>query len=459
MSRLKWDETGKRKYENGVSHVVLYTKVPWADRNADFGGDLQNLAAGAYSWAGETGEEHPYGIKIYSPLWFGNNTYRVTKLNKINHSEDSVYDATIYRALSVRSFKVKRGTLTITWREPCSNGNAIEFGELIEYTDHVPFETNFKTYVENLSSNIYAVINHQEIHHWIFDSSRRNKVIVEPFNEDDGMTQLGGVYIYPDSSWTQSQLTNNWPTTEGLVEIGFTGDEATCPFYIPVNDPDSNPYVYASPWNGVTNISENPDGAEKNDMWADNMKYSSPRSVENYGITIEAYTYPDAFAMCDGSREPVAGAKIGQQKRNDFCLAYRTEVGTDSVSSPDGEYLLHLVYGLTASPTDRAYETINDSPDAITFSWECDSNPVVCVDEEQGYNFKPVSSVTIDSSRIRNRSMLTAFEDILFGTDAMDPRIPYPLEILELLQGESEEPTEEDGPIDVETNTGDYEHD
>lgn len=442
MSRLKWDESGKRKYENGISHVALYTKVPWADRNVDFGGDLQNLAAGAYSWAGETGEEHPYGIKVYSPLWFGHNTYSVVKLTKVNHLEDSVYDATVSRALSVGPVDVKRrmpggAILIVTLQGVCSNSNAMEFGELIKYVDQVPFETDLNAYAGNLSSNIYSASGHgQAIDHWIFNSLMWGKVIVEPFNEDDGMTQLGGVYIYPDSSWTQTQLTNNWPTTERLVEIGFTGDEATCQFYIPVNDPDSNPYVYASPWNGVTNISENPDGAEQNDMWADNMKYSSPRSVENYGITIEAYTYPDAFAMCDGSREPVAGAKIGQQKRNDFCLAYRTEVGTDSVSSPDGEYLLHLVYGLTASPTDRAYETINDSPDAITFSWECDSNPVVCVDEEQGYNFKPVSSVTIDSSRIRDRSMLTAFEDVLFGTDAMDPRIPYPLEILEMFQGD-----------------------
>lgn len=436
MSRLNWDETGKRKYENGISHVALYTRVPWADRNAPFGGDLHNLAAGAYSWAGETGEEHPYGIKIYSPLWFGYNTYKVTKLKKVNHSEDSVYDTTIYRALSVGFFEMKKvvpgGTLKLTMQGPCSNGNAMEFGELIKYADQVPFETDFNTYAENLSSNIYSVISIQEIHYWIFDSSLRNKVIVEPFNEDDGITQLGGVYIYPDSSWTQYQLNTKWPTTEGLVEIGFTEDVATCPFYIPVNDPDSNPYVYASLWNGVTNISENPDGAEQNDMWADNMKYSSPRSVENYGITIEAYTYPDAFAMCDGSREPVTGAKIGQQKRNDFCLAYRTEVGTDSVSSPDGEYLLHLVYGLTASPTDRAYETINDSPDAITFSWECDSNPVACVDEELGYNFKPVSSITIDSSKVDDRNQLATLEQYLFGSDDFDGRIIYPVDVLRI---------------------------
>lgn len=220
--------------------------------------------------------------------------------------------------------------------------------------------------------------------------------------------------------------------------------------------PDGQPYYFGCVWNGITSISESPDGADPNDMWADNMKYSSLRSKETYGLTIEAYTYPDEFAACDGTGTPQNGVKLGQQKRLPFALAYKTNIGSDSSSGTDG-YLLHLVYNCTASPTDRAYETINDSPDAITFSWEVDSNPVKFDDPDLS-GFSPVSSIIIDSTKISdsNRSVtigsktycgdtigLSRLESILFGTDETAPVMPSPDFVLECFRGIPEEPEDE----------------
>ena len=184
-------------------------------------------------------------------------------------------------------------------------------------------------------------------------------------------------------------------------------------------------YGDAVAWNGLTGVTESPEGAEPTDLWADNIKYATLRSAETFGGTIEAYTYPDEFMQCDGSGSPVVddaavlGIRIGQQERKAFGLCYRTAIGND-VDPSGKDYLLHLVYGATASPSEKAYETINDSPDAITFSWEFTTNPVKIAGEAYK-DFKPVSTIVIDSrkfSEVADKAKLDALEDLLYGTDA-----------------------------------------
>lgn len=180
-------------------------------------------------------------------------------------------------------------------------------------------------------------------------------------------------------------------------------------------------------WNGLTQVSESPDGAEPTDLWADNIKYASLRSAETFGATIEAYTYPDEFAECDGSAVPATGVYVGQQQHKKFGFCYRTEVGSDTVSDTTNSYKLHLVYGCTASPSDKSYETINDSPDAITFSWEIDTVPV----EVTG--LKPCSTIVIDSNKV-DATKLGTLLDILYGKDSTAPRLPLPDEVISTLR-------------------------
>lgn len=196
---------------------------------------------------------------------------------------------------------------------------------------------------------------------------------------------------------------------------------------------ESNKYTRGYAWNGLTGVTESPAGAEATDLYADNIKYLSMRSAETFGATIEAYTYPDEFAECDGSAEIATGVKIGQQSRKTFGLCYRTVIGND-VNGNDHGYLLHLIYGCTASPSEKAYATINDSPEAITFSWEVTTTPV----NVEG--FKPTASLTIDSTKA-NATDLATLEGILYGTAAgaegtpaaVEPRLPLPDEVAEIM--------------------------
>lgn len=185
----------------------------------------------------------------------------------------------------------------------------------------------------------------------------------------------------------------------------------------------TNTYDSGVAWNGLTGVTESPSGAEATDLYADNIKYLSLRSAETFGATIEAYTYPDEFAECDGSAELVAGVVVGQQTRKTFGLCYRTVLGND-VNQNDHGYKLHLIYGCTASPSEKGYATINDSPEAITFSWEVTTTPVNVA------GFKPTACVTIDSTKA-DAECLAALEDILYGTSEPDgtPRLPLPDEV------------------------------
>ncbi len=182
-------------------------------------------------------------------------------------------------------------------------------------------------------------------------------------------------------------------------------------------------------WNGLTQVSESPEGADATDLWADNIKYATLRSTETFKATIEAYTYPDEFGECDGSASPTTGLYIGQQQRKTFGLCYRTEVGSDTVTDTTNSYKLHLIYGCTAAPSDKGYETINDSPDAITFSWEVDTVPVPVT------GYKPTASIVIDSTKV-DATKLATLESILYGTagsPGVDARLPLPDEVISTL--------------------------
>lgn len=184
-------------------------------------------------------------------------------------------------------------------------------------------------------------------------------------------------------------------------------------------------YPLGVAWNGLTSVSESPSGAEANPIYADNVKYLNLISAEEFGATIEAYTYPDEFGLCDGSAAIAAGVLAGQQTRKAFGLCYKTVLGNDS-SLNDYGYKLHIIYGAMAAPSEKGYTTINDSPEAITFSWEISTTPVVIA------GFKPSATVIIDSSKV-DATKLATLEDILYGTAGSDPRLPLPDEIVSVM--------------------------
>lgn len=193
-------------------------------------------------------------------------------------------------------------------------------------------------------------------------------------------------------------------------------------------------YSMGVAWNGLTAVTESPSGAEATPLYADDIKYLNLMSAEEFGATIEAYTYPDEFAECDGSASLAKGVNIGQQPRKTFGMAYRTVVGND-VENDNYGYKLHLIYGALAAPSEKGYSTINDSPEAITFSWEVSTTPVNVT------GFKPTASIVIDSTKA-DPVKLAALEEILYGKDptseggedGVNPRLPLPDEIAKLMK-------------------------
>mgnify|MGYP007099722331 FL=1 len=186
----------------------------------------------------------------------------------------------------------------------------------------------------------------------------------------------------------------------------------------------SGTYTKGVAWNGLTNVTESPSGAEATPLYADDIKYLNLISTEEFGGTIEAYTYPDEFAECDGSASLAAGVYIGQQARKTFGFCYRTTLGNDVDNNAHG-YKLHLVYGALAAPSEKAYSTINDSPEAITFSWEFSTTPVNVT------GHKPTASITIDSTKV-DAEKLAALETILYGDTEAEARLPLPDEVAEI---------------------------
>lgn len=188
-----------------------------------------------------------------------------------------------------------------------------------------------------------------------------------------------------------------------------------------------HPYSPGVAWNGLTGVTESPEGAETEDLYADNVKYLSLLSAETLGLTVTAYMYPDEFAICDGSAELAQGIIMGQQNRRSFGLCYRTLLGNDTENTDHG-YKLHLIYGCVASPSDKDYATVNDSPEAIEFSWEMKTTPV----DTGKAGTKPTASLVIDSTKV-GAAALKAIEDALYGTSSTEAYLPTPAEIVALV--------------------------
>ena len=196
--------------------------------------------------------------------------------------------------------------------------------------------------------------------------------------------------------------------------------------YIPDN---TGAYATGVAWNGLVTVTESPSGAEVSPQYADNIKYLNLTSAEEFGATIEAFTYPDEFGQFDGSAEANPGVYVGQQVRKSFGLVYRTRVGND-LEGTDYGYKLHLIYGAQAAPAEKAYGTINDSPEAITFSWELTTTPVA-VGTIGGVDYKPTASLTIDSTKVDSAALAT-LEGMLFGSASTEPELPLPADVIEM---------------------------
>lgn len=217
-------------------------------------------------------------------------------------------------------------------------------------------------------------------------------------------------------------------TGEKLYETGVKNGV----LYLP---DESGAYTKGVAWNGLTSVKESPSGAEATPLYADDIKYLELTSAEEFGGTLECYTYPDEFAECDGSAEVAPGVIIGQQNRKTFGLCYRTTLGNDIKGNEYG-YKLHLIYGAKASPSEKAYSTINDSPEAITFSYEISTTPVNVT------GHKPTASLIVDSTKVSAEKM-AALEELLYGKDGVEsspnnnPRLPLPDEVITLLKDNS----------------------
>lgn len=190
---------------------------------------------------------------------------------------------------------------------------------------------------------------------------------------------------------------------------------------------DNGAYPKGVAWNGLTAVTESPEGAEPTPLYADDIKYLNLLSTEEFKATVEAYTYPDEFAECDGSGSLVEGVTIGQQDRKTFGLSYRTSLGNDVKGNEYG-YKLHIVYGCLAAPSEKAYATVNDSPEAITFSWEVSTTPVNVT------GFKPTASLTLNSVKL-GATKMKAIEDVLYGSSTAEARLPLPDEIKSIIEG------------------------
>jgi hypothetical protein len=192
----------------------------------------------------------------------------------------------------------------------------------------------------------------------------------------------------------------------------------------------SGAYVDGVGWNGLVSVTESPSGAEASPSYADNIKYANLVSAEQFGGTIEAFTYPDEFAQNDGSGTPTAGVRVGQQNRRPFGFCYRTLKGNDTLGTEYG-YLLHLIYGAQAAPSEKAHATVNDSPELVTFSWELTTSPVA-VGTIGGVDYKPTASIVVDSTQV-DPALLADLEEILYGTVSTDPAMPLPGAVISML--------------------------
>lgn len=400
MSRLNWDATGKRKYENGISHGVLYTQYP-----------IFKLEVSPRGLA--------YSYKHHAQPAGGYRTFNFFTSTNIAGKEYAYYPAFL-------------GDYPTGWN--------VEWEEV----DGVVLSKDPS--IVRTEWNVTTPGGGKEVA-WINTNYYLTRTEVENAPKDYVLNKLDHIFNAANVAVGQSgdiEITDFKVNDSGILFVKFT-QSFNGLLVGALNNPFRNawtgisrPYVGVA-WNGLTNVTESPDGAEPNDLWADNSKYASPRSKETFGMTIEAYTYPDDFCICDGTKQLIPGVKLGQQTRQNFCMAYRTNIGNDAVSETD-DYLLHLVYNCTVSPSDRAYETINDSPDAITFSWEGSTVP----ETFSNYDYSPVSTIVIDSEKAKKRftiqgmrKPLELLEMVLYGTDGLpgySPTMPSPDYVVDLFR-------------------------
>lgn len=189
---------------------------------------------------------------------------------------------------------------------------------------------------------------------------------------------------------------------------------------------ESGDYTQAAVWNGLTTVTDKPTGADSTKLWADGIEYAVLRATETYECTIEAYTYPDQFAECDGSAALADGVIIGQQVRKPFGLCWRSEIG--NAEGTEAGYILHLAYGLTVSPSEKSHQTVNESIEAETMSWDAEGSPVTVT------GYKPTAKLTVDSRKV-DAAKMKALEDVLYGSSTADARLPLPDEVLTLVKG------------------------
>lgn len=200
-----------------------------------------------------------------------------------------------------------------------------------------------------------------------------------------------------------------------------------------IYDKEARTYTDSHVWNGLTSITESPSGAEPTPIYADNIKYLNLMSAEEFGATVEAFTYPNAFARCDGSYAEVSGVAVSQQNRELFGMSYRTRVGNDVEGDQLG-YKLHLIWGAQAAPSEKAYATVNDTPEALTFSWTLSTTPIPFSDESEHGFLKPTAHMVIDS-RTADEALLAEFEAMLYGSEAEEAELPLPEEVLAFFAG------------------------
>ena len=255
-------------------------------------------------------------------------------------------------------------------------------------------------------------------------------------------TQTSGTYavakVLKDftTGSTEDNINLSDMATEDRFSLVYTGSYTTDLPSVepgtPITELGSNVttfYETGVAWNGLTSVSKSPSGAEANDIYADNIKYASLRSAETFGATIEAYTYPNEFMECNGLAVVEGGLLIGQQIRKSFGFCFRTDIGDDTDNGIDvgSKYKLHLVYNATASPSEESFSTINDSPEAITFSWEISTIPV-----EAGTGYLPTAILTIDKAKLTTKGLtkLATLEQVLYGTNGTEPRLPNPKDVI-----------------------------
>lgn len=460
MSKIVWDKTGERYLESGVSHGVLYTTVPdkvVVTKNLGLpqykSAKLTVDSADLYSY--DEGNRAQIKMNVTDPC-------KLFPQYRSHHNGEGTTGTFKYAYVTV-----KNKTPVDTAQTVASNVGATASGNneysIGEYTSEKSGQFNSisariqtTTLFDNYDMGVlkdqwvvtgwatftfssgtsagtvpYEIAQVDELYFYSEGGLDYMKAFVNAAVENPDSLPLGsGEYwsVGASSSTAASKyvdatlftdspgvFTTPEKRTEDVYLIMYTGDIVEETVRVPSS----------VAWNGLISISASPEGAEDNDQWADNMKYSRTKSKETWGGSIEAYQSPKEFDACDGSAEAVDGVNVGQQKRESFGLCYRTEIMNDASGGESCGYLLHLLYNLTASPSERSYETINDSPDAMTLSWELDGVPV----NVDGY--EPLTEITIDS-RYADAEKLAELEGMLFGTDESDAYQPSPKDVIDL---------------------------